>query len=80
MCDCGIEQRVGAAPGIKIAAGQDDFFVDAVAQGGLRPERVQCVAGVGGKTVGEARIELLIFVQVGAANGEPIAIALILVL
>jgi hypothetical protein len=52
----GAEQRVGAAPGIKTAAGQDDFSVDAVAQGGLRPDRVQCVAGVGGKTVGEVAL------------------------
>jgi hypothetical protein len=33
-----------------------------------------------GKTVGEACVQLLVFVQVGAANGEPIAVALILVL
>jgi len=59
-----VQDRIGAAPGVEIAAGQDDLAIDAIGQRRLRAERVQRVGEVSGKADRDARPEGLVLVKI----------------
>ncbi|OIQ63912.1 hypothetical protein GALL_545410 [mine drainage metagenome] len=76
---CGVQAGVTGAPDIEILPGEDDPVVGAVGKRALQLQAVELVVRIGAG-VHKARVQILKLANEAAAKGQPVIVALILVL
>jgi hypothetical protein len=76
----GVKDRVRATPNIEITTGEDDPAIHAVTQRSLGSKRVHLIGQVRSQTIGDTRIELLIFMDVSGSKSDPVTVTLVLIL
>jgi hypothetical protein len=74
-----IPARITRAPGVEILAGEHDPVVASVGERGLQSKRIELISRIRAGEHG-AGIKLLMFMNVAAAQREPVILALVLIL